>query len=180
MAWIFGGLLAVLFAALGWVVWFLRMEDRSLPPDKPQSLPEVLAPPAPALPARRMGYEGTLDDYAAACGGKWFYARVAGVGYQNDDKTSREKFIAELARQQELCLDPDPHNKHGSGSAVRVLDLRRRQIGFLESLRAYEVTCSRARGIQWRAFVVDYGKLPQYRNLEVLIALLNWDPENKV
>lgn len=112
-----------------------------------------------------------FDALVAEHGGKWFYSRVAGVSYPNEDGTSRQKVIRTLTVWQELILERQPEHKLYP-YAVRVLVAEGRQIGYVESRAASDVGPSMAAGKQWKAYVAGVGCVPDGGKLGVRIVLL--------
>ena len=128
-------------------------------------------------------FDSWMDEKAAKVYGEWFYAKLAGVTYRNDDGTERQPMIAVLLPFMELRLVRQPRNKFDS-NAVAVMARGKRQLGFLPSDTARQITRALAEGEKVRCFVAEVGQVelddeeqgmieaPYY----CTIGLLRWEP----
>lgn len=61
---------------------------------------------------------------------KHFYTKVAGVSFENKDRTSRQSLILQCKKYERLVLVPEPENPHDS-NAVRIENESGSQLGYL-------------------------------------------------
>jgi hypothetical protein len=65
--------------------------------------------------------------------------KVAGVSFDNDDGTSRQSIILKYATDgRELVLVPDPNNEYDPDAVGVFLESPRKQLGYLNRVRAQE------------------------------------------
>ena len=83
-----------------------------------------------------------------------FEFRIAGVTYPNDDGTSRQMAISHTYKGSDLFLERDPHNRYDS-NAVRVMNARREQIGFVPRDMAASISAAIERGGAVEARVIE-------------------------
>jgi len=67
-----------------------------------------------------------------------FHTKVAGVTYNNEDGSNRQKIISQCKVGEKLMLIPDPTNKYDE-NAVKICRINGQQIGHLNANLAYEI-----------------------------------------
>ena len=171
---VFLGLLA---ASASWAVWRLVRDGKIEAVAQPSNSAANTTPVTSAVDVMAeidRIFGEMMDRKAAHCHGDWFYARVAGVSFKNDDRTSRQKIIRGLECGDFLLLEWDPENKFGA-AAFNVLTMERKQIGFLPHRVAVEALRDLKKGMCHLGIVKSTGDSAEGTALGVIIAVLRWD-----
>lgn len=91
---------------------------------------------------------------------------VAGVRYDNDDGTSRQKIIKKLKVGEDLILERDTSNKFDD-SAVKVCRVSEEQFGFLEMDIAVEINARLKEGSRVDAQVISINTIGKFKEVEI-------------
>ncbi len=102
-----------------------------------------------------------------------FFSKVSGVSHENDDGTSRQKFIKKCRQFDLLILDHEEDNPYDR-NAVKVCRESGDQIGYLQRKLAEEVVERSPKGYRYAVFIADItggglGKKTHGVNLLVIV-----------
>lgn len=117
-------------------------------------------------------FENWMDERARELRGDWFDGKVAGITHENRDGSSRQEAARSLETYDELELLPEPHNEYDP-NAIALIAPDGRQVGYLESRLASEITRRMKRGGGAKCFVRAVRE--SHGCAGVAFGLIKWD-----
>lgn len=158
------------------VVWFISIIWRNQHPEKPRPQAGTKLENSWLQRKERAPARGTPQNPDAFTKMSLYKEKAVGVSKKNNDGTSRQQVIAKLQEGNEVQLVRDPENDYDE-NAIEVWNKRGDQIGFIDKMRAEELSPQMDSGYPVEVWVDRIWGGDDGKNLGVLIAIQRYKPK---
>jgi hypothetical protein len=152
-------ILFVLAAVCAALIWHLHTNPSAksfLDAEHVPTNENVLGLPRNSRNNNITSFDGWVESYGPKVADEWFFVRVSGVSYDNEDGSDRQLLISKAKQFDSIMLVADPTNIFDK-NAIAVMSEAGAQFGFLPSHTAQEVARNLRKGMRYASVVSGIG-----------------------